>query len=134
MQFRQQREVAPSVTQLGDPLSIDPNSRVFDFQTGRTVDITRITGGNPDLLAETRRVLRLGLNVRPFGERTDLVVTANYNRTRIDDPIAQFPTATPEIEAAFPARFIRDLGGNLVSIDSRPVPGSASSVSPSNCV
>lgn len=117
----QQREIAPSITQLGDPLSIDPNSRVFDFQTGRTVDITRITGGNPDLLAETRRVLRLGLNVRPFGDRTDLVFTANYNRTRIDDPIAQFPTATPEIEAAFPARFIRDLAGNLVSIDSRPV-------------
>jgi iron complex outermembrane receptor protein len=116
----QQREVAPSLTQLGDPVLLDPNSRVFDFQTGRTVDITRITGGNPDLLAETRRVLRLGLNVRPLGE-TDLVFTANYNRTRIDDPIAQFPTATPEIEAAFPARFIRDLGGNLLSIDSRPV-------------
>ncbi|MGQ0659658.1 TonB-dependent receptor domain-containing protein [Sphingosinicella sp.] len=116
----QQREVAPSMTQLGDPLSRDPNSRVFDFQTGRTVDITRITGGNPDLLSETRRILRLGLTVRPF-EETDLVFTANYVRTRIDDPIAQFPTATPEIEAAFPSRFIRDLGGNLLSIDSRPV-------------
>jgi len=117
----QQREVAPSMTQLGDPLSLDPNSRVFDFQTGRTVDTTRITGGNPDLLAETRRTLRLGLQVRPLGEETDLVFTANYTRLRIDDPIAQFPTATPEIEAAFPSRFIRDLGGNLASIDSRPI-------------
>lgn len=117
----QQREVAPSMTQLGDPQSFDPNARVFDFQTGRTVDITRITGGNPDLLAETRNTLRLGVNVRPFGERTDLVFTANYTRLRIDDPIAQFPTATPEIEAAFPSRFVRDLAGNLVSIDSRPI-------------
>jgi uncharacterized membrane protein YgcG len=117
----QQRELAPSLVQLGDPLSRDPNSRIFDFRTGRTVDITRITGGNPDLLAETRRTLRLGLNVRPLGEDTDLVFTANYTRLRIADPIAQFPTATPEIEAAFPARFVRDLAGNLLSIDSRPI-------------
>ncbi|MGE0178727.1 MAG: TonB-dependent receptor, partial [Sphingomonas sp.] len=116
----QRREVAPTVQQLGDPLLLDPNARIFDFQTGQTVDITRITGGNPDLLAETRRILRLGLNVRPFSE-TDLVFTANYVRTRIDDPIAQFPTATPEIEAAFPGRFVRDPAGNLLSIDSRPV-------------
>ena len=117
----QQRELAPTVQQLGDPLLLDPNARVFDFQTGQTVDITRITGGNPDLLAETRRTFRLGLNVRPFGERTDLVFSANYVRTRIDNPIAQFPTATPEIEAAFPGRFVRDLDGDLLSIDSRPV-------------
>ena len=116
----QQREVAPGLTQLGDPQSLDPNSRVFDFRTGRTVDITRITGGNPDLLAERRSTLRLGLTVRPF-EETDLVFAANYTRLRIDDPIAQFPTATPEIEAAFSSRFIRDLGGNLTSIDSRPI-------------
>ncbi|MEO7177256.1 MAG: TonB-dependent receptor, partial [Allosphingosinicella sp.] len=38
-----------------------------------------------------------------------------------DDPIAAFPIATPEIEAAFPDRFTRDVDGRLLRIDSRPL-------------
>jgi hypothetical protein len=40
---------------------------------------------------------------------------------RTDDPIAAFPTATAELEAAFPDRFTRDDGGRLLQIDNRPV-------------
>jgi hypothetical protein len=115
-----EEEGAPSIQQLGNPVLQTPNVRVFDFTRGETVDITRIEGGNPDLLADDRRVFKLGLNVRPASEM-DLSLTANYTNTRTRGAIASFPTATPEIEAAFPDRFMRGGDGQLLRIDSRPV-------------
>ncbi|WP_129790578.1 TonB-dependent siderophore receptor [Sphingosinicella sp. CPCC 101087] len=111
-------EGAPSIQQLGDPVLATPNVRVLDLVTGRTVDVTRIEGGNPDLLADNRRELKLGLTVRPLD---GLTVLANFTDERTENPTASFPTATPEIEAAFPDRFERDAEGNLLRIDSRPV-------------
>lgn len=111
-------EGAPSITQLGDPNIATPNVRVFDFVRGETVDITRLEGGNPNLLADSRRVLNLGINIRPL-ER--MGIRANYTDSRIENPIASFPAATAEIEAAFPDRFVRDANGRLVSIDTRPI-------------
>ena len=111
---------APSIQQLGNPVLVTPNVRVLDVSTGQTVDITRIDGGNPDLLANNRRVMKLGLTVKPI-EDTNLTILANYTDTRIDNPTQSFPTATPEIEAAFPDRFVRDEDGTLLRIDSRPV-------------
>jgi hypothetical protein len=113
-----QEEGAPGITQLGDPVIATPNVRVFDFVRGETVDITRVEGGNPNLVADNRRVFSLGINARPL---ETLFLRANYTDIRIDNPIAGFPTATAEIEAAFPDRFVRDAGGRLVSIDARPV-------------
>ncbi|QPQ54252.1 TonB-dependent receptor [Allosphingosinicella flava] len=115
-----QEDGAPSIQQLGDPSVLTPNVRVFDFTTGETVDISRLDGGNPALLADSRRVMKLGLNIRPLKE-TDLSLSADFIDTRIRNPIASFPTATPEIEAAFPDRFTRDANGRLLQIDSRPV-------------
>ncbi len=95
-----EEEGAPTVQQLGNPVLQTPNVRIFDFTRGETVDITRVEGGNPDLLADDRAVFKLGLNVRPASDM-DLSLTANYTNTRIRGAIAFFPTATPEIEAAF---------------------------------
>jgi hypothetical protein len=111
---------APSMQQLGDPVQETPGVRVFDLVRGETVDITRIEGGNPGLLADNRRVLTLRMNARPF-EDEDLTFLANYTSSRIDNPIASFPTATPEIEAAFPDRFLRGADGRLQRIDARPI-------------
>lgn len=111
---------APSMQQLGDPVQETAGVRVFDLVRGETVDITRIEGGNPDLLADNRRVLTLRMNARPF-EDEDLTFLANYTSSRIDNPIASFPTATPEIEAAFPDRFLRGTDGRLLRIDARPI-------------
>lgn len=111
-------EGAPGITQLGDPVIGTPNVRVFDFVRGETVDITRIDGGDGDLLADSRRVINLGINVRPI---ENLSIRANYTQNKIDSPIAGFPAATAEIEAAFPDRFVRDASGRLVSIDTRPI-------------
>lgn len=113
-------QAAPTIQQLGNPVIVTPNVRVFDLTTGQTVDATTVTGGNPNLLADRRRVLKLGLTVKPISG-TDLTVLANYTDSRIDNPIAGFPTATPEIEAAFPDRFDRDGAGTLIRIDNRPV-------------
>ena len=114
------QENAPSIQQLGNPLVTTPDARVFDFVRGETVDVTRISGGNPDLRAEDRQVLKLGMTLRPPA-LTGLSVTANYTRSRIDDPVASFPAATAAVEAAFPDRFTRDANGDLLRIDSRPV-------------
>ena len=113
-------EGAPSMQQLGDPVIATSGVRVFDFVRGETIDITRIDGGNPLLGGDHRRVFSLGTRIRPISDE-DLTFTANYTSTRIDNPIAGFPAATAEIEAAFPGRFVRDAGGRLVSIDARPV-------------
>lgn len=111
---------APSISQLGDPLQTTPNVRVFDYVQGETVEITRIDGGNADLSADRRRVLKLGGRVTPIAE-TDFSIQADYVDTRITGPISGFPTATAEIEAAFPQRFIRDADGRLLQIDNRPI-------------
>ncbi|MDO1557963.1 hypothetical protein Q0812_00800 [Brevundimonas sp. 2R-24] len=113
-------EGAPSIQQLNDPVISTPNVQVFDFATGQTVEVTRIEGGNPGLTADNRRVQRLGVTWRPLGE-ADVTLSANYVRTTVDNPISSFPTITPALEAAFPERFIRDSGGRLISIDTRPV-------------
>jgi hypothetical protein len=111
---------APDIQQLGDPLLVTPNVRTFDFVRGETVDVTRVTGGNPDLRADNRHVFKLGLNAKPFA-KTDLSFDATYLRSSTDDLIATFPSPTREIEAAFPERFTRDADGRLLRVDSRPV-------------
>lgn len=115
-----EEEGAPSAQQLGNPAVTTPNVRVFDFVRGETVDITRIDGGSPNLIADNRSVMKLGLNLRPIKD-TDLTLNVDYNKSTIRNPIAAFPTATAEIEAAFPDRFVRDGNGTLVRIDNRPV-------------
>lgn len=113
-------EGAPSVAQLGDPIMETPDTPVFDFNTGQTALVTQITGGNPDLAADSRNVLKLGGNWKPFEEK-DLRIRAEYVRSTLDNPISSFPGPSPALEAAFPERFLRDGGGNLVGVDARPV-------------
>jgi hypothetical protein len=113
-------EGAPSVSQLGDPILETPETRVFDFTTGETVLVNAITGGNPELLADRRNVMKFGGNWKPF-EETDLRLRAEYVRSRVDRPVSSFPGVSAELEAAFPDRFIRDEAGQLVTVDFRPV-------------
>ncbi|QLC25342.1 hypothetical protein HFP57_10120 [Parasphingopyxis algicola] len=113
-------EAAPSVDELGDPLLVTPAVSVFDFTNGTSVFVDRITGGNPDLLAEERRDFKLGVNYAP-GNSRDIRFVAEYIRNRSENVTASFPLLTPEIEAAFPDRVVRDGAGNLVGIDARPV-------------
>lgn len=113
-------EGAPTMQQLGNPVDAVPDVRVFDFVRQENVQITQISGGNPALLADDRRVWKLGMTLRPFSSR-DISFNVTYTNSRIDNFIASFPAATGAIEAAFPDRFVRDADGRLLSIDARPV-------------
>lgn len=111
---------SPTVQQLNDPTIFTPGVATYDYATGQTVDVTRITGGNSGLTADNRRVLKIGANWKPFTE-TDLRISADYVRSNTRDQVSDFPSLTPDIEAAFPDRFTRDVSGQLISIDARAV-------------
>lgn len=113
-------ENAPSVANLGAPVLVTPLRTVYDFARGETVLADVVTGGNPNLLAETQRDFRAGVNWRPMADR-DLTLSVNYARTRSRDTTAALPLLTPAIEAAFPGRVVRDAAGQIVSVDQRPV-------------
>ncbi|NIJ06775.1 hypothetical protein FHS31_000357 [Sphingomonas vulcanisoli] len=111
---------APTVAQLGNPLLVTAQTRVFDAQKGVTADVISISGGNRNLTNDDRTVIRLGVQFKPLA-KSDLNVTINYVKSRIRDAIATLPEPTAAIEGAFPERFVRDADGDLTSVDSRPV-------------
>jgi hypothetical protein len=114
------REVAPSLSALGDPQITNFNVPVFDFSTGETVLASVTTGGNPDLPAETQRDWKFAANWGlPFWEGSRL--TVEYIRNKSSNVVSAFPQITPEIEAAFPDRITRDADGRLVAVDQRSV-------------
>ncbi|KGB55782.1 TonB-dependent receptor precursor [Sphingopyxis sp. LC81] len=115
-----QDEAAPGIQQLGAAPLVTPAVTYYDFATGQTVQITTTTGGNPFLLAEQRRDLKLGLNWSP-PMLEGLNVSVNYNSNKSYDTTNSFPLLTPEIEAAFPDRVTRDANGVLLALDQRPV-------------
>lgn len=111
-------EGAPSMQQLGGAVLSTPFSRVFDSVRNETVDVTRITGGNPLLSPDRREVFKIGIGSRPF-EDIDFDINADYVRTRARNIISGLPLATPDLESAFPERFQRDASGKLTSLDAR---------------
>lgn len=113
-------EGAPSLSEIGNPTIITPDVRLFDFASGENVFATTITGGNPDLVADSRSVLKLGLQFQPK-QRGPLRFNIDYTRSRIDNETRSFPLLTQEFEAAFPDRVLRDDTGTLLSFDRRPV-------------
>lgn len=115
-----EEEAAPTIQQLGNPLIVTPNVRVFDLVNGETVDITRLDGGNSALTADSRRVIKLGGNWKPLA-KSELNLSVNFIDSRLRGQVSGFPTATPEIEAVFPDRFVRDEIGRLLQIDNRPI-------------
>lgn len=113
-------EAAPSLSNLGDPEIETPLVAVYDFARDETAFVTLVSGGNPNLVKEKQRDLKLSANWElPFLERSSLQV--EYIRNKSNDVTSSFPLLTPAIEAAYPDRVIRDGEGRLVQIDQRPV-------------
>lgn len=114
-------QAAPSLTDLGNPRIDSFNVPVFDFTRNETALVTITSGGNPALLRETQRDIKLSANWElPFLRNSNLV--AEWFRNRSNNVTSAFPLVTPAIEAAFPGRVIRDpLTGQLTAIDRRPV-------------
>jgi iron complex outermembrane receptor protein len=113
-------EAAPSLPNLGNPITDTFNVLVYDFANDETALVTVRSGGNPDLLKEKQRDIKLSASWDlPFFRRSSLQL--EYIRNNSDDVTNSFPLLTPAIEAAFPGRVVRDDDGNLESIDQRPV-------------
>jgi hypothetical protein len=113
-------QAAPTVQQLGGAVIYTPGVPVFDYATGQSVAVTQISGGNPGLLHDNRNVTKIGLTFKPL-PKEDFTFTANFIKSDIDNPIQTFPAASAGIEAAFPARFVRDADGELIEEDIRAV-------------
>src|SRR5690606_37796893 len=117
-------DAAPSLSQLGNPEIATFNVPVFDLSRGETVLATVISGGNPNLPAQTQRDWRFGLNWQ-LPEFTSAIQQGRLNlelfKNHSEDVASGFPLLTPTIEAAFPGRVVRDGTGRIVSIDQRPV-------------
>lgn len=114
-------QAAPSISQLGNPLTLTSNVPIYDFSRGETTLVTVTNGGNPLLKKEQERDLKFGLNwtLPVLNGGSNLVV--EYFRNRSENVTANFPLLTPEIEAAFPGRVTRDATGRIVAIDETPV-------------
>lgn len=113
-------QAAPSLNELGNPLTVSLNYPIYDFARSETVLVNITTGGNPALRREVQRDLKLSANWQlPFLSNSSVIVEYFHNRS--SDVTAAFPLLTPTIEAAFPGRVTRDSSGRLVAIDARSV-------------
>jgi outer membrane cobalamin receptor len=111
---------APTMNQLGDPVTVTTGVRVFDLTRGETAEVARTTGGLATLDAGQKDVFKLGATWQPLDD-VNLRLQANYVSSRTHDAIVAFPSASTQVEAAFPDRFTRDASGALTAIDARPV-------------
>lgn len=110
---------APTIRQLGDPFVETPGTRMFDFTNGVVNRVAVVTGGNPDLRTDTRDTLDLSAEWQPL-QASNLRLRGDFAHVTITRPISDI-TVFPELEQAFPDRFVRDAAGNLLSVDLRPV-------------
>lgn len=115
-----QTRTSPTVDMLASPLVTTPNTPFFDFTTGASVQVTTVSGGNPTLKGERRRITTLGMSVEPL-MGTELRVNLDYVDTQIRNQAAYLGALTSDSLAAFPDLFERDLGGALIRVDRRPV-------------
>jgi outer membrane receptor protein involved in Fe transport len=119
-------EAAPSLSQLGDPVTQTLNVPVYDFTTGETVLTTITSGGNANLVAEDQRDWKVGVNWElPFTDGIEFLdqarLVAEYFNNSSTNVTASFPLLTPDIEAAFPGRVTRAADGTLLAIDRTPI-------------
>jgi hypothetical protein len=113
---------APTLAQLSNPIVTTSNVRVYDYVQGRTVTVSQVSGGNPDLQADDRHVFKLGATFAPISTTAlKLNLTANYIHSVTRNAVGTLSSATANAEAAFPDRFEREEDGTLVSVDSRAV-------------
>ncbi|MDO8901178.1 MAG: TonB-dependent receptor, partial [Phenylobacterium sp.] len=75
---------APTINQLGDPVTVTTGVRVFDLVRGETAEVARTTGGLATLDAGQKDVFKLGATYQPFDE-INLRLQANYVSTRTRD-------------------------------------------------
>ncbi|MEM6857203.1 MAG: hypothetical protein AAF559_04970 [Pseudomonadota bacterium] len=113
-------EGAPALSDLGAPFVLTPDVRVFDFQAGQDAFATLITGGNRDLVTDSRDVFKLGVQWNP-SEEPRIGISVDYTMSRIEGEIRRFALLTADFESAFPDRVTRSPSGQLLAFDIRPL-------------
>lgn len=113
-------EGEPTPQQMNNPVQQTASTPIYDYLTGEVAYVTVTSGGNPALRPDDRQLFKLDVSYKPF-QAHELKLATNYTVTRTDDVIANFPSVSPELEAAFPTRFIRDAQGRLIGFDNRAV-------------
>ena len=113
-------DTEPGIGDLGNPVLVTPGIPTYDYTRGETVLVGRISGGNAALVSERQRDIKLSANYQPQSLK-GLTIGVDYFRNRSTNPVAGFPTLTPDIEAAFPDRVTRDATGRLTGIDGRSI-------------
>ncbi len=93
---------------------------VFDFLAGQAVEVLPILGGDPDLRPPHSIRVGLSMSAGPFTS-WGLQGGASYQSSEVSDGVSNLPDPTPELEAAFPDRFVRSADQRLISIDRRPI-------------
>jgi iron complex outermembrane receptor protein len=106
---------APAMDKLASPIVTVDNATVFDFVTGRTEVVTMTRGGNPNLRAERKHVRSAGLTLKPFASK-DITLGATYEDSDAHNEIGDISALTPQFEAIFPDRFVRDSNGRLTAV------------------
>ena len=117
---QQQEVAAPDLTQQATPPRRIDDVPFFDFASGRTELVTLLTGGNPDLLAQSRRVRTAAVVVQPFAE-SQLRLNVSYTATEIRNQTGSIYANSPETEALVPDLFVRDEAGALSTVSFRPI-------------
>lgn len=111
--------VEPLFEQLHGP-RIEVVTRLFDFAQQEYVQPIRVFGGNPGLEGGSVNNLSMNVVIRPI--KGDFATfNINYRRRIAKGGIISFPTLTPDVEAIFPERVMRDTSGRLISINARPI-------------
>ena len=110
----------PTIAQLRDPTILTPNIPYFDYVTGQSALVTTVSGGEPGLRTATTERSNFLLLFNPSPGQP-LIFTASFAIDRADNPIEALPAVSAQLEAAFPDRFIRGAGGQLVEVDTRPL-------------
>jgi iron complex outermembrane recepter protein len=113
------KEPAP-VELLGAATTITPSVRLFDVMTGDTVEVTYVSGGNPDLRPQSTDTKRASAILR-LAPSLGLQLSAEYTDIRQLDFVTSLPPVSEAVMLAFPDRFIRDAEGVLTLVDVRPV-------------
>jgi len=113
-------EGAPALSDLGAPLVVTPDARLFDFAFGDDTLASLVTGGNRDLVTDNRRVMKLGVQWNP-SEEPRIGLNVDYTASRIDNEVRRFTLLTQDFEDAFPDRVTRNAAGQLLAFDIRPL-------------
>ncbi|HWU04681.1 MAG TPA: TonB-dependent receptor, partial [Novosphingobium sp.] len=116
-------EAAPSLSNLGAPVTATQNVSAYDYVTGKSVLVTSISGGNADLRKESNHDIKLGLNWTLPMLKGNSNIIVEYFRNRSNNVTSSFPgVVTAAIEQAYAGRITRDATTGLITqIDARAI-------------